>query len=139
MIPCSCNELEPLIHECWFIINNTEESLGVRSIAIDERMSSGDTVCIFGRHRELEKDFDISLLDFSCFYIGTYGTYKDIILCDSMYNEIITWSIYDEIIDARHLMNKNAWQRLYEPNKARISWFYTISQEDLIQLRGSCH
>lgn len=136
MIPYSCNELDPLIHECWYIINNTEESLVVKAIAIDVSMSSGDTACIYGRHRELDKDFDISLLDYSRFYSGTYGTYKDIILCDSMYNEIITWSIYDEIIDAFHLMNEGAWQRLYEPNKARISWFYTISQEDLIQLRG---
>ena len=84
----------------------------------------------------VDKDFDKLILDFSCFYTRRYGTHKDIILCDSILKEIVTWSIYDNNINGRHLMNERVWQKLYEPNNARFSWYYTISPEDLIRLRG---
>ena len=136
IVSYSCNKGAYQVYECWYVVNKTEESLRIIAIDMDKKLLPGDTIPIYGRHRDVDKDFDKLILDFSCFYTRRYGTHKDIILCDSILKEIVTWSIYDENINGYHLMNESAWQKLYEPNNARFSWFYTISPEDLIRLRG---
>ena len=79
------------VYECWYVVNKTEESLRIIAIDMDKKLLPGDTIPIYGRHRDVDKDFDKLILDFSCFYTRRYGTHKDIILCDSILKEILAW------------------------------------------------
>lgn len=112
----------------WYICNNTNEKLSVvgSELIFYQYISPGDTLLL--NVKSVEKDEDV--IDFSSLYSLQYGRYTDVLLLDSLRRVIKRWSIYDSIMDSRHIMLEENWLD-YRHQTGWRGWIYVISKEDL--------